>query len=274
MAEWKDYPAEAGGAAHTVVGSIRVLERLRSPQLRNERDILVYLPPSYATSARRYPVIYMHDGQNLFDAGTSFAGEWAVDQTLEAASEDGLEAIVVGIPNQGPDRVHEYSPFRDPQRGGGKGARYMRFIIDTIKPIIDADFRTSPGREHTGIAGSSLGGLISLYGFFRHHDVFGFAGIMSPALWFANGAVLPWIARQPFVGGRVYIDIGMREGDRVVADLKRLRDMLQAKGYRHLHDLLCVFDTAGDHSERAWARRLRRKLHFLLDIPRARTVSG
>jgi predicted alpha/beta superfamily hydrolase len=231
--------------------------------------MLVYLPPSYATTEQRYPVIYMHDGQNLFDAGTSFAGDWAVDQTLEAASEQGLETIVVGIPNMGADRVHEYSPFRDPQRGGGRGEKYLQFIIDTLKPIVDADFRTSAGRAHTGIAGSSLGALISLYAFFRHRDVFGFAGVMSPALWFAGGAMLHWIARQPFVDGRIYIDIGLREGDRAVADLKRLRDMLQAKGYRNLHDLLCVIDTAGDHSERAWARRLRRELHFLLGVPRA-----
>ena len=275
MAEWKDYPASAAGAPHTVAGSIRLLERLHSPQLGNSRHILVYLPPSYATSLRRYPVIYMHDGQNLFDAGTSFAGEWEVDQTLEAASEDGLETIVVGIPNMGADRVHEYTPFRDPQRGGGGlGETYLRFIIDTLKPLVDADFRTRTGREHTGIAGSSLGALISLYAFFRHRDVFGFAGVMSPALWFGGGAILPWVASQPFVGGRIYIDVGLREGQRVVADLKRLRDMLQAKGYRNLHDLLCVIDTAGDHSERAWGRRLRRTLHFLLDVPRLRSVSG
>jgi predicted alpha/beta superfamily hydrolase len=274
MAEWQEYPATAGGAAHTVVGNIRLLERLHSPQLGNGRHILVYLPPSYESTNRRYPVIYMHDGQNLFDAGTSFAGEWAVDQTLEAASGHGLECIVVGIPNMGADRVHEYSPFRDSQRGGGKGEPYLRFITETLKPIVDADFRTRAGREHTGIAGSSLGALISLYGFFRHPDVFGFAGVMSPALWFAGGAILPWVARQPFVGGRIYIDAGLREGTRVVADLKHLRDILQTKGYRQLHDLLCVIDTAGDHSERAWGRRLRRELHFLLGVPRSRAASG
>jgi predicted alpha/beta superfamily hydrolase len=137
-----------------------------------------------------------------------------------------------------------------------------------MKPIIDADFNTLPDRENTGIAGSSMGGLISLYGFFRYRHVFGFAGVMSPSLWFANNAVLDWVARQPFAGGRIYIDCGMKEGQRTLDDVMKLRDVLQAKGYRNLHDLLCVVDTAGDHSERAWARRVRREMSFLLGLRR------
>ena len=266
MQHWEEYRPAAG---HTVVGSIKRLAELDSPQLGNRRHLLVYLPPSYdQDDTRRYPVLYMHDGQNLFDAGTSFSGEWEVDQTLEAGSEHGLEAIVVGVPNTGPERMGEYSPFRDAKHGGGRGEAYLRFLIETVKPIIDADFRTQAGRAFTGIAGSSMGGLISLYAFFRRRDVFGFAGVMSPSLWFANGAVLDWVERQPFAGGRIYIDAGMKEGERTVADVMRLRTSLEQKGYRQLHDLMCVIDTAGDHSERAWARRLRRELHFLLGVPR------
>ncbi|HSJ14635.1 MAG TPA: alpha/beta hydrolase-fold protein [Longimicrobiales bacterium] len=273
MSDWQDYTPAAG---HTVVGSIRRLERMESPQLGNARELLVYLPPSYALEPeRRYPVLYMHDGQNLFDEGTSFGGEWAVDQTLEAGSVHGLEAIVVGIPNMGPDRTTEYSPFRDAKHGGGRGEAYLRFLVETVKPRIDADFRTLRDRPHTGIAGSSMGGLISLYAFFRRRDVFGFAGVMSPSLWFARGAVLDWVERQPFAGGRIYIDAGMREGERTVADVTRLRNALEQKGYRQLDDMLCVIDTAGDHSERAWARRLHRQLYFLLGIPRpVRTADG
>ncbi|HUF50971.1 MAG TPA: alpha/beta hydrolase-fold protein, partial [Longimicrobiales bacterium] len=230
MAEWKDYPAAHNPARHGVVGLIKCLDRLHSPQLANERELLVYLPPSYGTGARRYPVIYMHDGQNLFDPATSFAGEWAVDQTLEAASEEGVETIVVGIPNLGPERAHEYSPFLDPAHGGGKGEAYLRFIVETIKPLIDADFRTMPDRASTGIAGSSLGGLISLYAFFRYRHAFGFAGVMSPALWFANGAVLDYVARQPHAGGRIYIDAGMKEGQKTVDNVVRLRELLEQKG--------------------------------------------
>jgi enterochelin esterase-like enzyme len=110
---WLDYPAPDDGAEHTVVGTMKVLEQLESPQLGNRRDILVYLPPSYSRTKRRYPVVYMHDGQNLFDRATSFGEEWEVDQTLEAASEEGLEAIVVGIPNLGKERLNEYSPWHD-----------------------------------------------------------------------------------------------------------------------------------------------------------------
>jgi predicted alpha/beta superfamily hydrolase len=267
MADWKDYPAALDPERHAVVGSIKQLAAVHSPQLGNARDLLVYLPPSYAAADsgdRRYPVVYMHDGQNLFDPATSFAGEWAVDQTLEAASGSGLETIVVGIPNMGAERSNEYSPFLDPKNGGGSGEQYLRFLAETVKPIVDADFRTLADRAHTGIAGSSMGGLISLYAFFRYRHVFGFAGVMSPALWFAQHAVLDWVARQPFAGGRIYIDVGMREGEKTMNDVLRLRDVLEAKGYRNLDDLLFVVDTAGDHSERAWARRLHRKLRFLL----------
>jgi predicted alpha/beta superfamily hydrolase len=274
MAEWKDYPAALDPHHHSVVGSIKQLDRVHSPQLDNERGLLVYLPPSYDAGAQRYPVLYMHDGQNLFDPATSFAGEWAVDQTLEAASETGLEAIVVGIPNMGAERSNEYSPFLDPKNGGGKGELYLRFIVETVKPIIDADFRTLTDRANTGIAGSSMGGLISLYAFFRYRHAFGFAGIMSPSLWFADRAVLDWVERQPFAGGRIYIDVGMKEGQKTLGDVMRLRDVLEAKGYRNLHDLLCVVDTAGDHSERAWARRLHRKLRFLLGLQEKRVPAG
>lgn len=265
MSEWKDYPAEANPTRHGVVGSIKQLSGVHSPQLENHRDLLVYLPPSYDDVAdRRYPVIFMHDGQNLFDPATSFAGEWAVDQTLEAASAEGIEAIVVAIPNMGADRSDEYSPFRDAKAGGGRGELYLRFIVETVKPLVDAGFRTLPDRSHTGIAGSSMGGLISLYAFFRYRHAFGFAGVMSPSLWFADGAVLDWVARQPFAAGRIYIDVGMKEGQKTLDDVMRLRDILEAKGYRNLDDLMCVVDTAGDHSERSWSRRLRRKLSFLL----------
>ncbi len=150
-AVWEPYPPEGDPGPHTVVGTMKWLRGLESPQLGNRRDILVYLPPSYNRSQRRYPVIYMHDGQNLFDKATSFGEEWEVDQTLEAASEEGLEAIVVGIPNMGKDRLNEYSPWHDRRhKQGGRGEAYLQFIIHTLKPIIDRDFRTMPGRESTG----------------------------------------------------------------------------------------------------------------------------
>lgn len=266
--EWIDYPGELDGPEHTVVGTMKALAQLESPQLGNRRDILVYLPPSYNRSQRRYPVIYMHDGQNLFDKATSFGEEWEVDQTLEAASRDGLEAIVVGIPNLGPERLNEYSPWRDRKHEqGGKGNAYLDWIVHTLKPLIDRDFRTMPGRGSTGIAGSSMGGLISLYAFFRHPDVFGFAGVMSPALWFAGHSIYPYIKERPFVPGRLYLDVGTSEGSEELHDVRRLKELLAQKGYKTGHDLLYVVEMGGQHNERAWARRLRRELHFLLGIP-------
>jgi predicted alpha/beta superfamily hydrolase len=270
--EWIDYPGEADGPEHTVVGTMKALAQLESPQLGNRRDILVYLPPSYNRSQRRYPVIYMHDGQNLFDRATSFGEEWEVDQTLEAASRDGLEAIVVGIPNLGPERLNEYSPWRDRKHDqGGKGNAYLDWIVHTLKPMIDRDFRTMPGRSSTGITGSSMGGLISLYAFFRHPDVFGFAGVMSPALWFAGHSIFPYIKERPFVPGRLYLDVGTSEGSEELHDVRRLKELLTQKGYKTGHDLLYVVEMGGQHNERAWARRLRRELHFLLGVPQQTT---
>src|SRR5512139_2503958 len=151
-------------ASGRIVGHVRVISDVRSPQLGNTRDIHVYLPPSYRASGRHYPVVYMHDGQNLFDPETSFSGEWGVDETLERLGPEGVETIVVAIPNMGGARCDEYSPWTDPRAGGGRGDAYLAFIVETLKPRIDLKFRTRREREHTGIMGSSMGGLISLYG--------------------------------------------------------------------------------------------------------------
>ncbi len=263
---WMDYPVE-DGREHSVVGTIKVMDQFWSPELENHRDILVYLPPSYDAGDRRYPVIYMHDGQNLFDKATSFADEWAVDEVMEDVSQDGLEAIVVGIPNMEEERCDEYSPFADPKHGGGKGDAYLYFIVNTLKPAVDRDFRTNPAREHTGIAGSSMGGLISLYAFFRHPDVFGFTGVMSPALWFAKRAIFGYVEQAPFVSGKIYLDVGTQEGAEELTDVRRLRELLIAKDYQSGRDFFYVVEVGGRHEERAWARRLRKELKLLLGSP-------
>jgi predicted alpha/beta superfamily hydrolase len=251
---WQDYAARNGSREHSVVGTLKVWPEAWSPQLENKRDILVYLPPSYKRGNRRYPVIYMHDGQNLFDRATSYAGEWQVDETLELLSQEGLEAIVVGIPNLGDRRVVEYNPFPDK----GKGERYLAFIVETLKPMIDRDFRTRPTRDHTGLLGSSMGGLISLYGFFHYPYVFGFAGAMSPALWFAGRAIYPYVRAAPFVSGRIYLDHGAREGS-----ARPMHALLVEKGYRLGHSLMYVREEGGEHNEAAWARRLPEAVRFL-----------
>lgn len=286
MPTWRNYTALYPGADHTITGTIKVAQAIHSPQLDNTRDILVYLPPGYDASAdpddpdggRRYPVIYMHDGQNLFDAATSFAGvEWGVDETLDALHNEGIAAIVVGIPNVDGEiagaRLDEYSPHLDQQIGrGGRGNSYLAFICDTLKPMIDARFRTLPDRAHTGLIGSSMGGLISLYGFFSRPMTFGFAGVLSPALWFANGSVFEPIRAARFTPDRIYLDVGTQEespthhaGASDYLELAHaMRDLLLQKGYRAGRELLYVEEEGAIHHESAWAQRLPDALRFLL----------
>lgn len=261
---WRDYAEHADGEHHTVVGTLKVLPEVSSPQLGNQRDILVYLPPSYDEGRRAYPVLYMHDGQNLFDDATSFVCEWGVDETLEAASEAGLETIVVGIPNMGTARCDEYSPFVDRKNGGGQGDAYLDFIVQTVKPLIDENFRTLRDREHTGILGSSMGGLISLYAFFRHSATFGLVGAMSPAFWFADRAIFAAAEAASFAPGHIYLDVGTNEGRQTVQDARAMRALLEQKGYRQGHELCYVEEPKADHCESAWSGRLDHALRFLL----------
>ena len=270
---WQDYFAHEHQDSKTH-GSLKVYRQFSSPQLENQRDIFVYLPPSYGASDRRYPVIYMHDGQNLFDPKTSFAGEWNVDGTLDEASAEGLEAIVVGIANVGAQRANEYSPFDDPKHGPAKGTQYLAFITDTLKPAIDAEFRTDNTRETTGIAGSSMGALISLWAFFERSDVFGFAGVMSAALWYGRRQIYDYLEHAKFVGGRIYVDVGTEEGKQELNDVARLRNQLTSLGYKLGRDLLYVVEPGAGHNEAAWARRMGKELRFLLGGARRDVTAG
>jgi predicted alpha/beta superfamily hydrolase len=280
MHTWYNYAEQR--ASHTIAGTLLALDGVYSPQLHNRRRLYVHLPPSYAEGERRYPVIYMQDGQNLFDQSLSYAGEWQVDETMTALAEEGFEAIVVGIPNMGVRRIDEYSPFRDRRlRKGGRGDWYVSFMADTVKPLIDRDFRTLPGSDHTGVLGSSMGGLISLYAFFRRPDVFGLAGVMSPSLWFAQEAIFPYVQHAPFHPGKVYLDIGTHEGidarafqrsphkyvSRYVGAARRMRDALAAKGYAP-GAALRYDEEEATHSEAAWAQRLPGALRWLLALAR------
>ncbi len=277
MSVWKDYTDHYQYRDSYISGLLRVHPGLYSPQLDNTREIVVYLPPSYRQNKNKYyPVIYMHDGQNLFDEHASFAGEWGVDETMENLAEEGLEAIVVGIPNMGFRRLVEYSPFKDRRMGGGEGENYLSFIIDTIKPLIDKDARTFTAPEYTAIMGSSMGGLISLYAFFARPDIFGAAGIMSPSTWFAKSAIMDYIDAAPFNPGRIYLDAGNSEyseynqngikaqSNLYIEQIRRLQALLQEKGYVIPHTFKYVEEQHGKHNEGAWRRRLPNALRFLL----------
>ena len=245
-------------------GTLQSLGPVRSPQLDNIRDILVYLPPGYENSTRQYPVIYMQDGQNLFDPRTSFAGDWGLLGALDGVARRGGVPIVVAVPNMGVERIPEYSPFVDSKAGGGKGEAYLDFLLDTLKPMIDRTFRTVTGPDGTGIGGSSMGGLISLYGFFRRPGAFGFCSSQSPSLWFADGAIFPVVEAARFTPGRIYLDIGTDEGSASLVNARRMRELLLARGYREDIDLRWVEDVGGGHHEAAWGQRFKAALPFLL----------
>ena len=273
MARWLDYEDAFEGGGTRVAGTVKVLRDVFSRELGNARDLLVYLPPSHDTANRTYPTLYMHDGQNLFDAVTSFAGEWRADETLEALAGEGIEAIVVGIPNAGAARLAEYSPFADERSGPGRARDYVRFVVDTVRPLVDEAFRTSGRPEATATIGSSMGGLVSLYAFLERPDVFGLVGAVSPSLGFARQAPLAYLEAAPFVGGRIYMDVGTLEGPPRLADgvpgpyvrlVRRAHDLLVAKGYVPGRDLLYREDEGGRHNEAAWAARLPGALRFLL----------
>ena len=278
MADWLDYEETRRGVAHTVVGTVKVLPAVESVELGNRRDILVYLPPSYGAGSREYPVLYMQDGQNLFDQFTSYTGEWRVDEILEELAAEGLEAIVVGVPNMTVDRLYEYTPFRDPRFGGGGAPAYLRFVVDVVKPLVDAEFRTARERERTGILGSSLGGLVSLFALFEHPGTFGLVGALSPSALFADGALLTYLLGRPYQPARIAVDVGTLEGPPAtstwllsrlltrpyVTRVREVRDLLVEMGYRPGRDLRYVEQRGGIHNERDWSRRLPGVLRFLL----------
>ncbi|MFH1689840.1 MAG: alpha/beta hydrolase-fold protein [Candidatus Eisenbacteria bacterium] len=272
---WRDFSGER--EIYTVVGDIRHHEDFSSTALGNTRSVLVYLPPGYDEDEdQRYPVLYMHDGQNLFDAETSFIGvEWSVDETLERmiGEKRVRPLIVVGIYNTG-EREFEYTPTQDAGRGKGGGAsRYADFIVDELKPYIDATYRTMPGREHTGIMGSSLGGIASLYIAWTHPDVFSRVGAMSTAYWWSNSQILTMLAgTSPPPGVRVWLDMGTAEDtsdknwDKVpdiIEQHRRARNILMKKGLQIPRNLRYIEDEGAIHNERAWASRFPQAVEFL-----------
>lgn len=235
-----------------------------SPQLRNRRYVDVYLPDSYGTGRRRYSVVYMQDGQNLSDPAVAFCGNtWRLDEGLPWLAARGIEPIIVGIHNTGVERLAEYSPFEDPRLGGGEGDRYARFLIDTVKPRIDANYRTRKDRASTVVAGSSMGGLISLYAFFRRPSPFGGAAVISPSIWFGGREILPFVQRSRLTRGRIYLDVGTKEGAGTLRDARTLSRVLRRKGYTG--DSLWYLEAQGhQHREADWAWRLPQALEFLL----------
>lgn len=262
---WTPWPPDDGGH-HTVTGRILHRAAVEAPGLA-PRDVWVCLPRDYDASDARYPVLYAQDGQNLFDAAIAFGGtEWRIDETLHAEAGR-ADAIVVGIANTGHTRIDEYGPGTDARLGGGLGETYLDFLVDTLKPRIDESFRTRPGRPDTFLVGSSMGGLIALHGVLTRPHVFGGCAALSPSLWFGHRAILDLVEATPYMGARIYLDTGTREGPGQLLDVARARDAFLARGYRRGEDLMVVVETDGRHTESAWARRFPAALRFLLRAP-------
>jgi len=251
IASWKDlYSSQP----HTATGEVKILKSDFSiPQFNRKRRIWVYLPPDYATGNRSYPVLYMHDGQNLFDRALSFAGEWKVDEALDQLSPEGKDCIVVGIDNGGGDRIEEYTPYRHPSYGGGRGELYVSFLVNTLKPFIDSHFRTLAQPEHTGIAGSSLGGLISFYAGIKHPEVFGKVGVFSPSFWFSDSLKTDVENYTASAGQKFYIVAGQNEDEDMVPDIDTYIGLLQSQGIQS-EQIRRLIHQDGQHSEWYWAR--------------------
>ena len=238
--------------------------------LAEPRDILVFVPPGYdEDEQRRYPVLYLHDGQNLFEGATAFVPgqDWQVNDTARALIEAGAiePLIIVGIYNTGTHRIDEYTPTRDRRQGaGGDAALYGRMLTEELKPFIDREYRTLADPAHTGLGGSSLGGLVTLYLGLHYPDVFGKLAVLSPSVWWDNRIILTVVRRTaPKPRLSIWLDIGTGEGGKTVRDARALRDELVKAGWVLGSDLIYSEIPDAGHNEAAWAARVDPFLRFL-----------
>ena len=231
---------------------VQILDSVfRIPPLILKRRIWIYLPKSYQTTSKNYPVIYMQDGQNLFDQLTAGYGEWGVDEILDSLSiSNKPEAIIVGIDHGGATRLTEYNPFNHNKFGKGSGDDYVDFIVKTLKPYIDKHFKTLNSKKHTSIAGSSMGALISMYAIAKYPSVFGKAGIFSPAFWVAP-QLYNYILNRPLKKSKIYFVAGDLESEEIIPDMKRMYDLLIDKGISPTH-LKFTTKANGKHNEEFW----------------------
>lgn len=265
---WRDQasptPADTKRARDT---DVTVLGPFPIPSLGRDRYVSVYLPPNYHDEPdRRFPVLYMWDGQNLFDPATAFNMEWAVDETCDRMIKAGeMEpVIVVGVYNGGEHRLSELSPWRDARLGAmGEGHAFFRWVTGWLKSFIDTEYRTLSDPANTGVAGSSMGGLAALYCAYRYPLVFGRVAALSPAFWFARSQIFRYVASRPRPeGAKIYLDCGEKETARVHPKRNFYRvaasmvDLLRQQGFKDERDLRWVSDPRGTHSEYFWAHRI------------------
>lgn len=246
---------------HTQCSHVRIMDTaFVIPQLNRTRRIWIYLPDGYAQTKTRYPVLYLQDGQNIFDGATSFAGEWGVDETLDSLSAKGVDAsIIVGIDNGGEKRLSEYTPYDFELKGdtyatqkiNGEGDAYLNFLVNTLKPYIDSVYRTRPEKKSTLIAGSSMGGLISFYALMKYPDVFGGAGVFSPAFWLLpqlNDSLQKVVAKM---NAKIFFYAGEKESKNMVSDMDSIANIVGSKSSSIIYKIV---DPEGKHDEPAWRK--------------------
>lgn len=222
------------------------------PGLNRERTVRVYLPPSYGDQSKRFPVLYMHDGQNLFDDATSYVGEWGVDETLnELAKSHGIEIIVVGIDHGREKRRNELVIWPHPIVGAAEGEHYLRFLVHVLKPHIDKTYRTKSTRDDTAIMGSSLGGLMSHYAIHQHPNLFSKAGIFSPAYW-VNPEIFAHMEKTPLpADAKLFLLVGGKEGPEYVEQTLRAAALEEKIGLRK-ENIVAKNIATGEHNEKFW----------------------
>jgi predicted alpha/beta superfamily hydrolase len=252
----------------------RLHQAFHSEILDNQRDIIVYLPPGYnPTRRRRYPVLYLKDGQNLFDASTAFGGvDWGANVTADRLIRAGdvEPLIIVGTYNTGDQRVDEYTPSRDRRlRRGGKADLYGRFLIEEVKPLIDEEYCTSQDRFDSALGGSSLGGLLSLYLGLRYEHVFGKLAILSPSVWWDRKRIIDEVKTLPHKTDQlIWLDVGTAEGKVTLRHARILRNALEAQGWEKEKDLAYLEAEGGVHNESSWGGRVEPMLRFLFPAGR------
>ena len=242
---------------HTATENVKIIsEKFEIPQLKTTRRIWIYLPKDYEISHKKYEVMYLQDAQNLFDDATSYAGEWQVDETLNKIfKKTGKSLIVVGIDNGGEKRIEELSPYKNAKYGGGNGDNYVKFIVETLKPFIDKNYRTKPQRKYTTIGGSSLGSLISVYAAVKYPETFGKVLAFSSAFWFNAKELNEFISSSKvnLKQQKYYFIQGKHEDEDMEEQTNRVIENLKSKNVKPKNIFLKI-DEDGKHNEMYWRR--------------------
>jgi predicted alpha/beta superfamily hydrolase len=221
-----------------------------APQLQTKKKIWVYVPLNYEKSNKKYPVIYMHDAQNLFDAATSYAGEWNIDETLDSLK---AKVIIIGIEHGNEKRIDELTPYKNEKYGGGNADAYLEFIVKTVKPQIDSTYRTKTNAKNTGIWGSSLGGLVSFYAALQYPAVFGKVGCFSPAFWINKKEIFRKMEDTPKFTTKIYLLCGDKEDSgAMVSDMKEMETLINSKRCECKKLNKSVIVKEGEHNEKLW----------------------